>query len=717
MSKWKKYLMIAFLGVCMSVGLSACNGCKNEEEEETPAVTHEMRLDVEKLLMTLGETDVLIATFTKADDATLSFTSADESVVTVDDYGRLTAVGVGTTQVTATYGTATSVCEITVGTGGMIPVLQMNGTVGGVVKTSVDSFVDLSGTVMFNGKTYDDVTLTYTLSDTDFGSITDGAFYPTKTGAVEIYVTGSWRGVTGESLTSVLSVTVVEGVDFYVNSGTSALTLYTQSQDITPFVVTAKANGEDIPYAVEIVSGAEYIDLDETAGTIASTGKIGESLIVVSTSASGEDYKLEINVTIDQTIYRYQPLVADFSAIHGDTQTGKRLASILGGTPIEAYDKNGNALDVRNGKVYGVEYSKTGKFQTTITVCSAELGYEMDIEGYAGIFNSADDFAAWNTNVRYAGNNQFVAVDESAPMQIWDGYYIVTNNIDARTYKHKASGVNLTGIGLQNNANIYGLTGVFDGQGYTIKGMTVGQYGLFGYINGGVVQNVAFTDVAFESIGNVATFASWSRDAVFTDVYVQLKEQTITTTAATVAMGVNNCSVNNCIFDSSATNFTNGKPGVAASKGTRYGNLFGRYTEVENASATQTKYFGVYTISAQFACYSQTSQTVTVTNEETGEVTETYKEYTEVYVTAENVTFQPVRPNNKTEKDWIMNAYTLKGVNQYATQAEMDAAANSYAAFNVRYWDVSGASPVWKSLNGTFLPADTYVGDFDADWL
>lgn len=714
MNKFKKYLMIGFLSACMCVGLSACNGCKNDEEETPgePTVENVVSLNMEQLTLTVGDTDVLIATFTQADGAELAFASSDESVVTVDGYGRLTAVGVGTATVTATYGDASDTCAVTVSLNGIEPVLAFAGA-GDNVKISMDTFVDLSGKVLFNGNAYDDVQMTYTISDESFGRIENGLFYPAKTGTVEVYAVGDWRGVTGETLTKTVTISIVSGVDFYLNEGASALTLYTQAETATPFVVTATADGATLDYTVEVLSGEEYIDLDLTAGTIASTGVIGEALISITCMAGVEEYVMEIPVTVDQTIYRYESLVTDFSAIHGDTQEGKRLTTIMGGIVVEAYDIDGNALNVQNGKVYGVPYSKDGKFQTTITVCTKEFGYEMDIEGYAGIFNSADDLAALNTNAKYLGNSLFGAIDDTMPIQCWDGYYIVTENIDASGYTHKSSGQSLSSVGIQNGAySVYGLTGTFDGQGHTIKGMSVEQYGLFGYISGGTLQNIAFTDVQLHATWNyTAALAAWIDDATLNDVYVQLRPQSCGgTVVAPIALGINTSTFTNCIFDTSGVKFNE--------KSTIFGNIAGRYTDVTNFDEKQTKYANVYVISDNYVGYIKTTKNIAETTDEEGNVTaEAYVETTEHFLTAENVPLTPVRPEGKTETDWIMHVHTIEGVKQYVTQADMDAAANAYTSFSAEYWDLSGASPVWKSVNGYYPPADTYVGDFDTSWL
>ncbi len=698
MSKLKKCFVVVFLCVCTCFAFSACSSCKSTEDD--PNINYEVSLDAQKLSMTLGDEEVLIARYTQVEGVEVSFSSADENIVTVDNYGRLTAVNVGTTTVMATYGTATAVCEITVGLGDMIPILKMTGVTNSTVKTSLDTFIDLNGLVEFNGKTYDDATFEYTLSDTTFGGVTDGLFYPAKTGTVDIYVVGTWRGITGESLTATVSATIIAGVDFRLNDGVSSLKLYTKDSEPTPFVITATANGANIPYDLEIVSGEQYIDLDLTKQTIESVGVKGEALIKISTEVDGENYVLEIPVTVVQTIYAYDKVVKDFSAIHGDTQTGSSLVKIMGGTVIEAYDESGNALTVKNNKVFGVKSSKTGKFTGKITVLTAEYGYEMNIEGYSGIFNSADDLKVFNTNVKYSGG-VFSPIDETKEMQVWDGYYILQNNIDASEYVHADSGNSLTGRGIAS-VYPYGLTGTFDGQGYTVKGITFKRFGLFGYVYGGTVKNVGFTEVKYVNDDYVATIAGWINNAEISNVYIQLSEQTINKASAVVAQGVNCSQISNCIFDSENVPIT-GTLNLYGSLASRNNDLF--------ATGDKTRYSNVYVISEEVLGYVKSNKNVT-------EDGATFKCYTENWVLASNSTFTPTIPDGYTEKDWVILTVKLEGVKQYTTKTQMQADnSNNYSGFSSSYWNVSGKTPEWKSANGYYEVPDHSIGDFETDWI
>mgnify|MGYP005801228331 FL=1 len=75
----------------------------------TPPVTDSVTLDKTSLTLNVGDTATLVATAT----GTVTWTTSDNSVVTVVN-GKLTAVGAGTATVSATCGSATVYCTVTV---------------------------------------------------------------------------------------------------------------------------------------------------------------------------------------------------------------------------------------------------------------------------------------------------------------------------------------------------------------------------------------------------------------------------------------------------------------------------------------------------------------------------------------------------------------------------------------------------------------------------
>lgn len=665
-------------------------GCTRRQQQ--PTSSYEVSFASDSMLMTLGDESALIADYKLVEGQTLSFSSSDEGVVTVDQYGRVKALSEGTATITVCYGTASDTCVITVSMNGLLPLLQMPGIPSNSIVMNSTSTLDLNGTVLFNNKVYTDLTINYELSNPSIGKVENGIFQPTQMGETEIYATASWRGSNAASLTKTISVSVVPDLLFMVNDGDSEITLYTQSEMVAPFVVTAEMGGETLNASVEVTSGNQYVKYDAENQQLVSLGFSGEAVVTVSCEFNGETLMKTFPVYVKPTVYEYQSVLKNFSAIHGDVAIGTTLKAILGGDIVSAIDEDGNALEVKDNKVLGVKSSKDGKFTSKITVFTKKYGYAMNIEGYSGMFSKAEDFAVFNTNVSYSSATQFVPVDSTKAMQKWEGYYVLTNNIDASEYTHKQSGTNLHSRGIQSSKP-YGFYGTFDGQGYTVKGMTVQAYGIFGYIVNAEIKNVAFTDVTLDDTTAYSTvLAAWIDNSTVSNVYVSIANEGAYGDRATCfAGGVNASTIKACVIETKESfSFNSGLKAMGCF------NYLNR--ERYNKDEVQSTFEEVYVISNAITGYYQSTDT---------------------YIKAEN--------EDLTIPEGA-NFVTLEGVKKYATLAAQQAdSSNTYATFNNGCWEIENGKLTWKSMNGNYpsaddlisdeIPDEETVGDFDVNWL
>lgn len=114
------------------------------------------------------------------------------------------------------------------------------------------------------------------------------------------------------------------------------------------------------------------------------------------------------------------------------------------------------------------------------------------------------------------------------------GYYLLANDItwDNSTTHNVDKNAALGTVGLQNAHGFgnVGLTGTFDGDGHTIKGMCVTSGGLFGFVSGGTVKNVGFSNVKLSGVGSgndkqfgqsMSAIAFSLKNATVENVYVQ----------------------------------------------------------------------------------------------------------------------------------------------------------------------------------------------------
>ena len=96
--------------------LYTCTDCKETKTEKIPVVAvKSLTVDPEKVTLTKGDSKTLtVATDPKDATGTPVWTSSKESIVTVDETGKVTAVGTGKAIITVTLGDQSAQCEITV---------------------------------------------------------------------------------------------------------------------------------------------------------------------------------------------------------------------------------------------------------------------------------------------------------------------------------------------------------------------------------------------------------------------------------------------------------------------------------------------------------------------------------------------------------------------------------------------------------------------------
>ena len=289
--KNKKLIVLASLFLMSATALAATACGPTEQDPVYPEYT--MSIQGESVLMTLGDQKILDVTYDQQDGETLTFTSSDPSVVAVDEYGKLEALKLGTATITATYGDLTDTCEVSVTLGDQLPMLQMP-TVSDTNTIYRSNEVELSGNVLFNGKEYDDVDLTYEVSDETVGKVEDGVFKPLTTGTTTVTITASWRGITEGLMSKTITITIVPQIIMAVNGGITEIDLATEATDDGEYVVASpleiEASVDDVPFDVnvELTAGERYVDYDPVAKTISSKGFTGEAELTLNYELFGE---------------------------------------------------------------------------------------------------------------------------------------------------------------------------------------------------------------------------------------------------------------------------------------------------------------------------------------------------------------------------------------------------------------------------------------------
>lgn len=164
----------------------------------------------------------------------------------------------------------------------------------------------------------------------------------------------------------------------------------------------------------------------------------------------------------------------EFSAADGDLP----IEDIFGKKDVvitEAY-QGGAALSVVDNKVLGVATKRDGVTETSIIIVSAAGKYKVKLNAYTKIIDEESDFAVFDVT------NGIV-----------DGYYILGGDVTCK------GEIEWKNVSADKETKCF--NGVFDGRGYKIVGIRVGERGLFGALgNEAVIKNVAFTESVLSDI-------------------------------------------------------------------------------------------------------------------------------------------------------------------------------------------------------------------------
>ena len=215
---------------------------------------------------------------------------------------------------------------------------------------------------------------------------------------------------------------------------------------------------------------------------------------------------------------------------------------------IESVKIGETEYTVTNGKVAGVPVNKDGTpVQMTITLQGSEQVYNVSVIPATKLIDEASDLSVFYLGDGAKAENMQPAGQTLKEAKAFDGYYVLTKDIDCAGYVHsvttcQAATHSWGGLSISGHGNI-GLTGVFEGNGHTISNLSMNRRGLFGMIIGGTVQNVGFTNLAFTRDTATANAVYNAQDtyalacvienAILKNVYVHIPTMDIPVTVAT----------------------------------------------------------------------------------------------------------------------------------------------------------------------------------------
>ena len=492
-----KKILLCLLSVLFSFSLYVA-GCDSGANGK---MARSIELGLSSCELTVGETKVLPVYIIGGDKSETIWISSEESVVTVQD-GILTAISIGTATITAEFGEAIGVCEVTVIGSDSYPVITVSETqVNVLLNTTYPIFAEYS----INGKT-EKMQLLWKSSDENVATVdSDGVITAREDGTATITV------YTENMLTSrTITVNVVGGHIFSVDQKNIELEYKKiNAEDKISAILTYNSMLFDNVADGDVIWSSK----DENVATVSSDGEI-RSIGVGETVIEGKFVFSDGFIGTSETFITVGKSVCpsdvgdlgvssdDFSVRISDLEKFKDGAFTVkyNGTVMPSV-KSGNELrisiDAMKSLPIGENESFDIEFDDRIIRCNAFLVSE--------VIKTAE---------------QLIAFSNKTDGEFKTGYYVLGNDIELNNKKPDAPYVNNGGQFID-----LGFSGTFDGRGYTISGgiyETCG--GLFGQVSKyGILKNFNIENAKWgfvPSDGTLKNIICWSISGTMENVSV-----------------------------------------------------------------------------------------------------------------------------------------------------------------------------------------------------
>lgn len=492
-------ISIMFLCAMMLVGcgdssssVESPSQSQTEPDSESKSESlEEVTVSLDKKTLTLAEWEsaTLVAVKTGTDEA-IVWKSANESVATVEN-GKVTALSVGETVITASVGEIGDSCKVVVEASEVVPVIEiaeLDESNMLIVRDS-GSFT-LHASVLWGIEELDGATVSWTSDNAEIVTVTSSGY--------EVSVSGLKEGETViRVLATVRGKTAVYTFGVKVNPE-SAL-LKTDSNGFSPYeggykvtlnaveaVSGDKTNVTDLDFYVsykdekiENPSIVWTLEDDDVIEIDASTGKItakqaGNAVIsgVWHYDVTDKDYSVKVNVEVvkvNVTLENVANIVVNRAKAFTLDISDEAIQSfeVDGRSFTEGFTVNGNVAEFDGANFDVNDQTKT----VDVKIVTNKRVYSGKADSYYAIANLNEWKSIWNKT-------------EAEKIFTKASVVKIESDIDASSYAHSSN---------ISYANKTSFSGIFDGQGHTITGATAGWESLFNSVSAdGVVKNVAF---------------------------------------------------------------------------------------------------------------------------------------------------------------------------------------------------------------------------------
>ena len=380
-------------------------------------------LNTDSLTLEEGGTATLTATITpsNATDQNVTWSSDNESVATVDQNGRVTAVAQGGATITAAVDGKSAKCSVTVNAAAPVPVtsVSLDKTSLGLTEGDTET---LTATVEPSDATNKNVT--WSTSDASIATVTDGVVTAVAPGTATITVTTEDGNKTATCAVTVTAATVpVTGVTL---NKTSTSLYVGDTETLTPTITPDNATNKNVTWSSDDTSVATV----DASGLV--TAVAPGTAVITATAADGRGASASCTVTVSSYLPPANPNYRiTVEATQGGTVTADPTAAKAGATvtltpaPDRGYQVGSVAVTDRFGDPVAVTEQADGTYtfvmpngQVTVTVTfeQAPLPFPDVTEG--DWFYDAVRYAYENGLMDGVGDNLFAPNSQTTRAQL-----------------------------------------------------------------------------------------------------------------------------------------------------------------------------------------------------------------------------------------------------------------------------------------------------------
>lgn len=538
MRKMRKLLSVISICLCAFIG-AMLGACK-------PSATTDCTLNYDNYRLEIFQSFTL--EIDGEYDVATEWSSSNPDVLSVEN-GVVTALKEGSSVISVKVDGATLTCNVTVKATSDVPMLVFDGIEE--ISALVGDVYELDAYVYFKGQKYDDLTVTYEVADTSIATVSGNVFEMKKVGETTVYVSADWRSYkNSDYLKTSLPLKVNEDVLAKIEQ--KQANVYTVASDLVKFgetfskttqlTATVLKDGAPAP-ANKIVWNSS----DEDIATVNAQGVVtavsnGTALVTVSyVDGNSVCTSNPITVTVSKPVVdgtRYNPILIDcftgndllassttkitydFGSLISE---GYAVTSIKDATTGEAVDYNPQTKEFGDVTIGENQWLiQTSVYDVKMNVICATKVIKtaqefIDLQKYGNV-HTQTYVGYYNGEVYFEANN-------------YSGYFVLGNDITFKTSDFgadKCLQTRYTQIGINGKqfpdiAEI-GFAGTFNGLGYKLENLIIGEGGAFGNISGkGTIKNLNIVNAKFKvttwrTTGILACCISGTIDNVKIDV-------------------------------------------------------------------------------------------------------------------------------------------------------------------------------------------------------